>query len=435
MGETNLDTLHVDVFLEIAKYVSLLDKKMLRLVSSKVKFAVDSEPKSPFLNHTFTKMICTTQMFKFCQEVKVIKELSFMCGCNVDWRDFLKFLINQHPELERLSLSLSGETCSFSIPEFQLVQVLKITSSKLVKLRLMSCLEIDAEAFQNIALPHLSILHLLSCWNIPDDVLVRYLSSTDGGSLATLLVGSTQLSGEGFQVEKEKLESLKVLHLQFCDNITNNGLKNIINATGGYLVELDLRGLPLSTESLTFPKDKLHHLQILNLENCVRLTDSGLVNMVNATGGRLVRLNVADTNVTGELVGVAKDKLHRLQNLNVASVKTLTSAGLRRLVNLTGGLLVYLNLSGTVLSNGLPSVEERRLHHLEVLTLHDARFETDSDELSTWINSTGGYLKELDLRRTSYSSKLVHIDGGKQIVVLQRFGINASLLSNVSILA
>merc|ERR1711872_298223 len=96
----------------------------------------------------------------------------------------------------------------------------------------------------------------------------------------------TKISGESLDIVEGKLQHLKNLKLEECKNLTDAGLKKLINSTGGYLEMLDLHRTKISGESLDIVEGKLQHLKNLKLR-CWYLTDGGLKKIINSTGGNL----------------------------------------------------------------------------------------------------------------------------------------------------
>ena len=58
-----------------------------------------------------------------------------------------------------------------------------------------------------------------------------------------LELNGTKVSGESLDTVEGKLQYLKNLKLESCKNLTDGGLKKIIDVTGGNLELLDLMGL------------------------------------------------------------------------------------------------------------------------------------------------------------------------------------------------
>jgi len=111
-----------------------------------------------------------------------------------------------------------------------------------------------------------------------------------------------------------KLQHLKNLKLEWCDNLTDAGLKKIINATGGNLELLDLNRTRISGETFDIVEGKLQYLKNLELECCSNLTDGGLKKLINSTGGNLELLGLYGTKISRESLNIGKGKLLSLKN-------------------------------------------------------------------------------------------------------------------------
>merc|ERR1711872_1031765 len=110
----------------------------------------------------------------------------------------------------------------------------------------------------------------------------------------------TKISGESLDIVEGKLQHLKNLKLEECKNLTDAGLKKLINSTGGYLEMLDLHRTKISGESLDIVEGKLQHLKNLNLGWCMNLTEKGLKKIINSTGGNLELLFLYGTKISRE---------------------------------------------------------------------------------------------------------------------------------------
>ena len=211
-------------------------------------------------------------------------------------------------------------------------------------------------------LQHLKNLKLKECENLTDAGLKKLINST-GGNLELLDLTSTRISGESLDIVGGKLQHLKSLKLGTCD-VTDAGLKKIINATGGNLKLLDLNWTEVSGESLDFVEGKLHHLKSLNLEWCKNLTDAGLMKIINSTGGNLELLDLRSNKISGESLDIVEGKLQHLRNLDLRFCENLTNGGLKKIINSTGGNLKMLGFSGEKNRESL-NIGKGKLLHLK----------------------------------------------------------------------
>ncbi|SPJ31975.1 BTB/POZ domain-containing protein [Candidatus Protochlamydia amoebophila] len=133
-------------------------------------------------------------------------------------------------------------------------------------------------------------------------------------------------------------ENLKLLHLEACQAITDDGLAHLALLTS--LQHLNLYFCVNLTDAGLAHLTPLTALQHLNLSYCWKITDAGLAHLTPLTD--LQHLNLSDCeNLTD--AGLAHlTPLTALLYLNLSKCYHLTNVGLAHLAPLTG--LQYLNL-------------------------------------------------------------------------------------------
>ena len=169
---------------------------------------------------------------------------------------------------------------------------------------------VDLKKIVEITAEKLKLLSLKVYEEVTDSMLEEFVNAA-GGQLTHLILKGNHISGEEFSVESEKLKKLQSLVFFYCASLTDAGLSKLINSTGGELVELNLEGTEIT--NINVEKDKLEQLQYLSLYSCGSLTNDGLSKLINSTGGKLVWLNLDCTNITN--INVDKYKLEQLQSL------------------------------------------------------------------------------------------------------------------------
>jgi len=259
-------------------------------------------------------------------------------------------------------------------------------------------------------LQHLKNLNLGWCEYLTDGGLKKLINAT-GGNLELLDLDGTRISGESLDIVEEKLQHLKNLDFQACKTLTDAGLKRIINSTGGNLELLVLNGTKISGESLDILEGKLQHLRNLKL-CCWYLTDGGLKKIILSTGGNLELLELNGIKVSGESLDIVEGKLQHLKSLKLISCKNLTDGGLKKIIDATGGNLELLDLIGSKISGESLDIVEGKLQHLKSLNLKWCKNLTDAG-LKKIINSTGGNLELLALCGTGISRESLNIGKGK----------------------
>jgi len=389
MAVARFDGVPEPVFHKFLEFVSTREKKILRLVSKRVKYLVEQEKNSPiqvqywtFNKKQFNKLTKDDWM-DFSSEVEQIIGIDFECRIDVhslDLRMFLKQILKQHPELMNISMRLrfpAQETMGDVVVELK--DIFRFTGDKLKRLS----------------------LDLVECKHIRNRGLVKIINST-GGQLVSLTLMDIFLSGEQFEVKEGLLNQLKSLIIQGCDNLTNKGLVKILKSTGGQLEHLQINESWLSGKEIDVG-DKLKQLKSLDLYYCRYLTDEGLENLINSTGGQLLKLSISNcTDIYGENFHV-NDKLERLQFLDVTSCCPLFDEGLLKVINSTGGKLEHLSMSHFHTYEKQFEVGRNKLKGLKYLDLSTSVL-LSNDFILKIIRCTGGQLNHLDISRTKISA-------------------------------
>ena len=295
-------------------------------------------------------------------------------------------------KLEQLQ-SLELPWCR-SLTNEGLSKLINSSGGKIVKLNLGNT-NITNINVEKDRLKQLQSLSLFNCLGLINEKLLQLLNLT-GGDLVTLHLEETEISGQLFDLAKPNLKNLQKLILSDCHELTNEGLTTILNLTGGHLVELDLSKTNVSGEQLNFEDGKLKQLECLNLCDTKKLTKKGLSQLLNSTGGNLIELNLGSAYITGEPLNVEESTLKNLQHLDIHNCRNLTNAGIENIISLTGGQLKNLAL-GCNYKSGLLNLNQEKLKRLQSLKLSYSIFLQEGFE--SLINSTGGELVTLRLEK------------------------------------
>ena len=190
-----------------------------------------------------------------------------------------------------------------------------------------------------------------------DEGVVEILTVA-GHKLRELYLGSTNITGQNWHhllsfdllqrengngnvSTKEEEESTcktdglsHLLHLDLDScGLTDEGVVQVVRSCGGQLKELMLDWTTISGESWqTLPTNSLPNLHKLSMHGCSRLSDQGVVEVLNRCGDHLQQVNLRQTRITGESWALIRP-LHHVNKLQLTTCKLLTHQGVREILN------------------------------------------------------------------------------------------------------
>ena len=139
-------------------------------------------------------------------------------------------------------------------------------------------------------------------------------------------------------VHQEKLSSLEKLSCRSCRNISESVFSCFFSFKN--ILKLDIFNTNFTGEGLSAVKEELSNLQDICLRGCNNLTDEGLKQVFRLTRNSLQNLNIAYTNVTGEGLAGFNITLPKLERLDFRSRSdNITARGYRQLRRICGDKL------------------------------------------------------------------------------------------------
>lgn len=361
------------------------------MVCKKFKLFVDFELNSKYqywrINRRELNKNTVDDWLTFCRLVETIRGLDFIGYCGEELIIFLKEVSEHHQELKQLNVRLCF-LCTDDNTVVQLKEIMDVTGDKLKRLS----------------------FNLTGCEDLTD-VMLEQILYTAGGKLERLQLNETEICGAMLDMGDNTLENLQYLDFSLCHDFIDEGLENIVRSTGGQLVELILFNTSVTGENFDVTEDKLKRLQYLDLKQSFA-TDRGLVKMINTTGGQLEKLRLSETGISGKNFKVKKNKMTQLKSLGLHGCIRLTNVGLMKMINSTGGQLVYLNLRGTEIRDVDFHVKDDKLKQLKYLYMNLCTYVSD-ERMVNIINCTGGLLEDLNLKFTAVSGDQFDVAEGK----------------------
>ena len=301
------------------------------------------------------------------------------------------FLVLQHLNLSHC----------LKLTDLGLMRLLKNVSGEFLKTLNLSLTKITGEsmATSHRQFPNLRVLDLSACRNVSDRGLSHFLQMF-GLRLQMLNLSRTSISGEHMETISDQKE-VENLVLSACLNLTDLGLRMILDKFGKGPKVIDLSGTQITGESFSGLQQPLMHLEQMSLSECKRLTDTGLAEILNKIEKPELTLKLSYTNISGE--SFAKLDKANIKSLSLYKCYSLSETGFYEIIRSCGKCLKYLNLSKAKLTGSKVNQLSTKLS-TEALNLFECNEFTD-DALQTLLSNSCLELKNLNLGRTSISDK------------------------------
>ncbi|XP_074920675.1 F-box and leucine-rich repeat protein 13 isoform X2 [Chelonoidis abingdonii] len=220
---------------------------------------------------------------------------------------------------------------------------------KLIYLDLSGCIQISVDGFRYIANSCSGIKHLVindmptltdkciqalveKCQQIMSVVFLDspHLSDVAFKALAECklvkvrIEGNNRITDLSFKLMSKSCPQIKHIYMADCQKITDVSLKTI---------------------------SPLKYILVLNLADCVRISDAGLRSFLEGSSGTKLReLNLTNCiHVTDASLMKIAQRCHNLTYLNMRYCESVTDAGIEALGNLTS--LISIDISGTTVSD------------------------------------------------------------------------------------
>ena len=299
------------------------------------------------------------------------------------------------PCLENLNMS-----CCNQLTNKGLLQILQLCGSTLRSLDI-SITNITGENLSEYkgTLPCLENLNISCCNQLTNKGLLQILQLC-GSTLRSLDISDTAITGENLSELKGTLSCLDNLGMSSCNKVTNKGLLQIIQLCGSTLRSLVIGVTNITGEYLPKYKGTLPYLENLNMTFCEQLTNKGLLQILQLCDSKLRSLNIRFTNITGENLSEYKGTLLCLESLDMISCQQLTDKGLLQILQLCGSTLRSLNIEFTNITGETLSDYKGTLPCLENLNMTSCKQLTDKGLLQI-LQLCGSRLRSLDIRNTN----------------------------------
>ncbi len=205
-------------------------------------------------------------------------------------------------------------------------------SKRLVYIDLSGCIQLTSLGFQNLAdgCRELQILILEDMFTL-DDLCLQEVTANCHNLKQVSLLGSTSITDEGLKTlsTSKKLQKLKVDSNQKISDAT---FKALGRGCGDlrHLYMVDCQNI---TDQSLKSLSHCRNLNVLNLADCVRISDTGIRYIVDSScGGKIRELNLTNCVRVGDIAIVNIHKrCHNLGYLSVCYCEHISEAGVELL--------------------------------------------------------------------------------------------------------
>ena len=252
-------------------------------------------------------------------------------------------------------------------------------------------------------LPPIRALNLSMCEHLTDSRL-RGILKMCGENLHNLQLTGLDLAG-AIPIFQGLSLPIQILDLSWCLKLTNEGLLEVLNSCRTTLRSIDLESTDITGENLA--SISLPMLNSLSLSMCDNLNDEGLSTLLSRCGSRLRNLNLTGTKISGEPLSHYQRLLPtrlNIEMLNISWCKKLTTLGLSGLLRHLQHSLTSLTLSASNITGEQMSRFVSSLPSLENLDLSNCKNLSNSG-LRDILGLVGSKLQDLDLSDTNISGE------------------------------
>ena len=324
-------------------------------------------------------------------------------GCGPVFKD----LMEKHQELESIRITvdmmdvLSGLNVYISTVDLDEI-VLAVFSNPNLRSIYLSHMEKAGDILDLTSiLPGLEKLELRQWYNLSDKGLTKILSKSKR-SLKELVLVDSDTKGIGLASGVKSLPNLETLNLAECYKLKDKGLVKVLKICGSKLKVLNISNTNTTGIGLEEGVMSLPNLDILDLNRSEELRDEGLIEILRISRSKLRCLDLSWTMITGIGLEEGVEYLPMLEDLNLSGCMYLKAEGLNQIRRISGSKLTSLDLSYTYITGIGFKEGVKSLPMLEYLELACEPL-TEQGFLEI-MSVTGNRLKSVRVSRTRISA-------------------------------
>jgi len=270
--------------------------------------------------------------------------------------------------------------------------------------------------------PNLVKLQLTDWHKLSDKGLMKILRRYRS-NLRELKLDGSNITGVGIKRGVRSLPHLEILNLANCDKLIDNGLVEMLTISRSKLRDLDLSSnRSITAIGLKKGVKSLPNLETLKLDSCSNLKNDGLVEILSISGSKLRYLDVFRTGITGVGLEERVKSVPNLETLIMTCCDELSNGGLVEILRISGKKLRYLDVSCTSIT-GVGLMEGvKSLPNLETLIMAYCH-ELTNGVLVKILSISGKKLRYLDVFRTNITG-IGFKEGVKSLPMLEKLDLS-----------
>ena len=322
-----------------------------------------------------------------------LKELSLKCDNGLTDSGLKKIISYiQYEMLETLDISSEAS----GITETGFISLLSIIGANLRKLN-MRGLEISLSEINSLTttLSNLEDLDVSRCGNFTETGFITLLNIV-GGRLRKLRMSYLKIELTKIHFLTTTLSNLEDLDISRCERFTESGFISLLNIVGGRLRKLNMSSLKVSLSEINSLTTNLQNLEDLDISWCDEISEALFISLLSIVGGRLRRLKMVMLRISLSEISSLTSSLPNLEDLNISDCSKIPETVFISLINIVGGHLRKLNISGLRISLSEMNSLTTTLPNLEDLDISDCSKLTETTFISL-LNIVGGHLRKLNM--------------------------------------
>ena len=260
------------------------------------------------------------------------------------------YLVEKHKELESISIEFVGHEDTDENKDQDEIVLTTLSHNNLKSITIYGMKNTgDITGRLPSTLPNLEKLELPDWYKLSNKGLMKILRRYSS-NLRELKLDGSNITGVGIKRGVRSLPQLEILNLANCEKLIDNGLVEILSISGKKLRYLDVSYTSITGVGLEERVKSLPNLETLIMADCDELSNGGLVEILRISGSKLRYLDVSWTSVTGVGFKDGVKSLPMLENLKLVFCDELTEEGLQEILSTAGNRLKILCVNGERIS-------------------------------------------------------------------------------------
>ncbi|XP_023326053.1 uncharacterized protein LOC111699580 [Eurytemora carolleeae] len=244
---SGLESMVVYDLMVVLKYLTKKDKGSLRASSTTLLRRIDELEKNTFKVWRIHGEVDSSRLKRLSDEIRTIQELAIYTLITPGCGPAFNYLVEKHEELESIRIGFVKHENEYENKDQDEIVLRTLSHNNLKSITIYGMKNTgDITGRLPSTLPNLEKLQLTAdCDELSNGGLVEILRIS-GSKLRYLDVSWTSVTGVGFKDGVKSLPMLENLKLVFCDELTEEGLQEILSTAGNRLKILCVNGERIS---------------------------------------------------------------------------------------------------------------------------------------------------------------------------------------------